>query len=78
MSKLINYLKVTIEGNDGQASIKRILGFISFAVAIGICITYSKSHTEFIITNLLTFTLVILGITVWQNVSESKNKKDGE
>lgn len=78
MKKVFNYLLVIIEGNDGRASIKRIMALIAFITYIVICLATYISHTEMVIGSLVTFICTMLGMTLYQNTKTTPIKDDSE
>lgn len=76
MNKLVQYFKVTIESNDGAASIKRIMAAIAFITYISICASTYSTHTEVVIASLVTFIATMLGMTVYQNIKDKTLSKD--
>lgn len=77
MMKFLQYFKVTIEGNDKQASIKRLMAAIAFITYIIICFATYLTHTEMVIGSLVTFITTMLGMTVYQNIKDKKKDDEG-
>lgn len=78
MMKFLQYFKVTIEGNDKQASIKRLMAAIAFITYIIICFATYITHTEMVIGSLVTFIATMLGMTLYQNTKTPPIKDDSE
>lgn len=75
IKNILRYFKSTIEDNNGEASIKRIMAGVAFIVLEFICLKTYPTHVEFIVATEVTLIGGLLGLTTWQNI-QLPNKED--
>lgn len=78
MFKLVSYLKTTIEDNQGEASVKRLMAVGAFTILQIICMLTYKEHTELIVTTEASLVVALVGITTYQTLKHNKIKDDTE